>query len=173
MPVASRRRERRQPGEAGPAKLALEVARRSLPPCNERSHPGESQQQEAERDVHPIEERGADGNLAAPHQLGENREQRAPKDGERDAHEQQVIEEEGSFPADHGVELRVGLEQRPAGIKQREAEGTGDHQEREEEVADIRLGKAVHARNHARPGNERAEDAQQERAHDESRGSSA
>ena len=73
-----------------------------------------------ERDVDPIEERRADRDLGAPHQLGQDREERSPEHREGDADEQQVVEEKRRLAAQHRLELHLGLEQRPAGVEQGE-----------------------------------------------------
>ena len=57
-----------------------------------------------------------------------------------------------------------GSSLRPAHVEQGEGRGGRHHQEAEEEEPDVRLREAVHARDDARAGDERAENGEQERA---------
>ena len=108
--------------------------------------PVSSEQEEAERNVDPIEERRPDRDLGAAHRLGDDREERAPEHRERDADERQVVEQECRLAADQRLQLHFRLEHRPAGVQQREREHRRYQQQRQEEVADIRLGERMHAR---------------------------
>src|SRR5262249_38469642 len=147
--------------------LAAEVRGRRLAPGNERSYPREGEEQESEWDVYPIEERCAHGDLGPPHRLGKYGKERPPQHRERNTHEQEVVEQERRLAAQHGLELNLRLELGPARVEQRERQDRSHDEEAEEEVADIGLGEAVHAGDDARPGDERAEDAEQEGPDDE------
>jgi hypothetical protein len=53
--------------------------------------PVRSQQEDPERDVHPVEERRAHRDLVTPAPLGDDREERAPQHRERDADQRRLL----------------------------------------------------------------------------------
>ena len=69
------------------ADARLRFSGRRLAPGDQRPDAGEAQEQKSQRNVDSIEEGCANRNLGAPHQLGQNREERSPQDRESNSHE--------------------------------------------------------------------------------------
>ena len=166
-PDREERGARRDAGEQRTRELALEIFRRCPAPRDERPDAREREEREPERDVHLVEERRADGDFVVRHRLAENREERSPEHGERDADEQQVVEEEARLATHEALELRLRLEIVEPRRDEIHGERNREHEKAEEPVADARLRERVHARDDAAARDERAEDRQQERGDDE------
>ena len=113
-----------------------------------------------------VEERRTDRDLRAPHRLADDREQRSPEHGERDANEDDVVVEKRRLATHHALELRACLEvlepRRDEECRHRDRED----EERREPRPNRRLGERMHALDHATARNERAKDREQERRHD-------
>ncbi len=123
---------------------------------------GQGQQRQSKGHIEMIEPAGGDGDLRAANKLGENGEQGTPEHGEHDAHQQHVIEEEGTFPGNDRFDAVFGGQLRQSVENKSQAGEDDHHQEGEEEITDAGLGEGVHRRDHAGAGDEGAQDAEGE-----------
>ena len=96
----------------GIRKLLQQVLARRAPPGHQRPDAHQQQQRAQQRAGHLLEVRRPDADLLVGDGLGDQRVDRAPEDGERDAQEQQVVDQEARFARQQRVELVVGAQLR-------------------------------------------------------------
>src|SRR5262249_60163119 len=100
------------PKQCWPRELLLNVRERGLPPSEERSYPGEEQQDEANR-RHPfVEERRGNREARARNGFAQRREHRAEQDEERGEQQNPVVNHEGRFAREPRIELVARLQYR-------------------------------------------------------------
>src|SRR5208282_1026597 len=151
----------RAPGK-GPAEIAAQAVERGAAPGEQGADAGEKQQEEADGNVYFVEEGRADADFISRKGLGDDREERAPENGEASGQQDQIVEEEVGFAGDHGIELVVALQ--VVAILQigDHAHGQNKDEEAGEPLADGRLREGVHGADYAAAGEESAEDAEHE-----------
>ena len=152
---------RPDPGRALQA-VAQQLAA-GLAPRQHRGDRHEEQQGQPDRHGHAVEVGHADRDAVAVDRLDQQREHRAEQHDEGERGEQQVVGEERALPGERGVDAagRPQAVAPPADEEHADADDQGE--EAEEGGADAGLGEGVDRVEHARPGEERAEDREGER----------
>ena len=146
--------------------VAPQVARTCLAPGDDRADPHQGQENQPDRDVHPIEEDRTHCHLRTRQPLRQEREHRPPGDRERDPEEDQIIHQKGRFPRNEGLELPVAVHERKTPENQHERHCAGHPQEAQEDPGNRQvLGEGVHGFDQPRPRQEGREDRHEEGEH--------
>ncbi len=138
-----------------------------LAPRQHRRHGHEEQQGQADRRRQPVEVRRADDGAAVLQRLDEQREHRAQQDDEGEHGEQHVVGEERALARQRRVDGARRAQPVAAPPDEGQRHGDDDAEERQQVVADRAVAEGVDARQHAGAGEERAEDRQRERRHEQ------
>ena len=78
--------------------------------ASKRADAGEKQKQQADGNIHFVEEWSADADSVARKPFGKNRKQRAGKNGDAGDEQNQIVKEETGFARDDGIELVFALQ---------------------------------------------------------------
>src|SRR5579884_3547676 len=96
--------------ECGPLEGAAQAFERAAAPGDERTYAGQEKQKQADRNINAIEKRTVDGNLVAGDRFGDNREERAPEDGEAACQQDKIVEQEARFTRYNALERSFAFE---------------------------------------------------------------
>ncbi len=153
--------------DAGQNEVFADAAHGGAAPGEQRADAGEQEQEDSDGDGDAVIEGRADGDAIALNVFGEDREERAPEDGEAGGEQDQVVEEEAGLAGDEGLELVLGPEVVAVVDEGEEADGEDDDQEDPEPGADGGLGKGVDGADQSGAGEQGAEDGEHEGGEDE------
>ena len=169
-PVAPRHDGDGQRGDPAPRRPEQPVAQQLQARLAPRQHRGDrhqEQQGQPDRRRQPVEVRRADDGAAVLQRLDEQREHRAEQDDEGEHREQHVVGEERALPRQRRVDGAGRAQAVTAPPDQGQRHGDDEAEEHEQVGADRPVTEGVDARQHAGAGQERAQDGQRERGHEQ------
>src|SRR5208337_378920 len=147
--------------------IPFQALDRRLTPGQQRSDGGEQQEQQSNRNGNTIEKRRPDRDFVSLNELRQDREKRAPQDGEADDQQKEIVEQETRFARNQRLQLVLALEMRPVRHQKKAADRQGQKDEDQKPRANRGLRESVHRTDHSRTREECPQHRKQKRRENE------